>query len=203
MTDSSNGIVRQPEMKLEDVRNARNGNKCSGRGRETAAGRGYNTERLARTVLDKDGVFLSWSADTWYDNFVTVDELTFLVECKSCVYQYPSETYGRFRIWRTHHRKLVAESAEGSPRGRVPLYFFVVYRVVDGIEREVGKVVAPVKLIDEALDNWTERTHQTMGTQQARDISWHLLFNRLNVSEKYLKSKETVDLTSTALETNQ
>jgi hypothetical protein len=77
------------------------------------------------------------------------------------------------------------------------LYFFVVYTVEDeGVEREVGKVVAPVGLVDEVLDGWREVNHPTMGTRSVRDISWSLLFNRLAVSQERLVREDAVDLTS-------
>ena len=80
------------------------------------------------------------------------------------------------------------------------LYFFVVYAVdEDGVEREVGKVVAPVELVDEVLDGWREIDHPSMGTRRVRDISWRLLFNRLGVSQEWLVREDAIDLTSSKL----
>ncbi len=194
MTDIPNTIVQHPEKKLEDVRETRAGNECDGRGRATAAGRGYNTERLAGAVLDTNGDFFSYTFEKWYDTFASNKDTYSHVECKSCVCRYPSGAYGRFRIWRHHHETLV-ETAAQSIDQKVYIYFFVVYDIEDGVEREVGKVVAPVNLVDQALDKWRQQTHKTMGTQQARDISWHLLLTRLGVSERRLRAEPTVDLT--------
>lgn len=199
MTEIFKTIVQYPEKKLEDVRESLTGNKCSGRGRETAAGRGYNTERLAGAVLATDGVFLSDSHENWYDTYAPGENTSSRIECKSCVYRYPSGAYGRFRIWRHHHLAFVADSEQFRSENRLWLYFFVVYEINDGIESEVGKVVAPVGLVDEAIDNWRKRDHPTMGEQRARDISWHLLLNRLGVSEDRLRAEATVDLTPNIL----
>ena len=52
---TSESVIQNPEIKLEDVRSRRNANSHTGRGTETAAGRGYNTERLANAVLSDRG----------------------------------------------------------------------------------------------------------------------------------------------------
>jgi len=187
-------LVQHSEKKLEDVRNSLAGNECDGRGRSTAAGRGYNTERLAGAVLGVDGNFIAYTDRSWYDTFALNENVSPRVECKSCVYRYPSGGYGRFRIWQQHHHTLLGWDLR-TPDERVYLYFFVVYEVENGIEREVGKVVAPVNLVDKVLDKWKERTHQTMGTRHVRDISWHLLLKRLGVSEHELRAEQIVDLT--------
>ncbi|WP_277542885.1 hypothetical protein [Haloarcula laminariae] len=190
----SKTIVQHPEKKLEDVRDVWDGNECDGRGRSTAAGRGYNTERLAGAVLDTEGDFFSYTSEDWYDTFASSKDMYTHAECKSCVNRYPSGAYGRFRIWRHHHETLVAKATQSTEQNCYP-YFLVVYDIQDDVEREVGKVVAPVSLVDQALDKWRQQTHGTMGTQQVRDISWHLLLKRLGVSEQRLRAESTVDLT--------
>ena len=199
MTDSSQPIVQHPETKLEDVREAWGGNECTGRGRSTAAGRGYNTERLARAVLDTDGGFVAYANRCWYDTFVNGENVYSRIECKSCVYRYPSGGYGQFRIWQHHHHRLFGQSQISSEEHFYG-YFFVVYEIESGIEKEVGKVLVPVDLVNQALDGWTTQTHQTMGTQKVRDISWHLLVNRLGISAQRLRVEPTVDLTRTESE---
>lgn len=63
----SNGDAKwvvHPDLTLGDVREHDSTNECSGRGSETAAARGYNTERLAaavfssKTIQDKQGVLV-------------------------------------------------------------------------------------------------------------------------------------------------
>jgi len=43
------------------------------------------------------------------------------------------------------------------------LYFFVVYTVEDSIEREVGKLVTTAGTVDDVIDEWTLRNHDSMG----------------------------------------
>ncbi|EMA66204.1 hypothetical protein C462_16266 [Halorubrum distributum JCM 13916] len=78
---------------------------------------------------------------------------------------------------------------------RTSVYFFVVYSVVDGIEKEVGKLIAPVEMVDDVLDNWILEDHVTMGEQENRQISWHLLLKRLGVSKERFKNEHIIDLT--------
>jgi hypothetical protein len=75
------------------------------------------------------------------------------------------------------------------------LYLFVVYTVEDEKPREVGKLTAPVTTIDAVLDKWQLQDHPTMGTQPARDISWHLLLKRLGVPKDAFVDQPIVDLT--------
>jgi hypothetical protein len=200
MTEPPENILNHPNIKLEDVRDTWEGNECLGRGRSTAAGRGYNTERLASAVIGLRCWFVVIPTEDWYDTGTEIDEeWSARVECKSCIYRYPSGAYGRFRIWKHNHDRLI-ETAKDWGSDTLFLYFFVVYTVEnDGVEREVGKVVAPVDLVDEVLDGWREMDHPTVGTRSVRDISWRLLFNRLGVSPSRLKSEDAVDLTSLML----
>jgi hypothetical protein len=39
------------------------------------------------------------------------------------------------------------------------------------VEKEVGKLIAPVEMVDDALDNWSCENHVTMGEQESRQIS--------------------------------
>jgi hypothetical protein len=52
-------------------------------------------------------------------------------------------------------------------------YFFVVYTVEDGVEKEVRKLLATVEQIVAVLDcaTWIKRNHESMGEQRAKDIS--------------------------------
>jgi len=71
----------------------------------------------------------------------------------------------------------------------------VVYSVVDGIEREVGKLIAPAEMVDGILDNWILEDHITMGEQENRQISWHLLLKRLGIPKERFKDEHIIDLT--------
>jgi hypothetical protein len=191
---TADSIVRRPDLKLEDVRHRWKANTYTGRGTETAAGRGYNTERLAKAVLNEDKLFyLSSVKDSWFDTFVSGAQNYVRVECKSCVYRYPSGPFGRFRIWRKNHNEIVQQGRSDS---RQHLYFFVVYDIEDGIETEVGKLVVPVQEVDRILDSWSTRDHPSMGEKQARDISWNLLLKRLGVSRETFRDENTLDLTT-------
>ncbi|MDB2286814.1 hypothetical protein PM038_16435 [Halorubrum ezzemoulense] len=195
---SPNPEVINPEMKLEDVRNGVNANTCEGHGRSTASGRGYNAERLVNAIFDESGTAFRGAIDSHIDTYVP-GEIGYDIEVKSCVARYQNNTnesgrYGQFRIWKHHHDELLAESSEyDSIR---PVYFFVVYSVIYGIEKEVGKLLVPAEVVDGALDNWSLENHVTMGEQKTRQISWHLLLRRLGVSADRFKSEDIIDLTN-------
>ena len=194
---SANPDVLNPEIKLEDVRNTITANSCEGYGRSTASGRGYNAERLANAVFDESGSMYRWSVKPYVDAYIR-GEIPYYVEVKSCVNRYQSSTeelgrYGQFRIWRPHHRRLVVTNSLYD--SKTSIYFFVVYSVVDGIEKEVGKLIAPVEMVDDVLDNWSSEDHVTMGEQETRQISWHLLLKRLGVSTERFKDEHLIDLT--------
>jgi hypothetical protein len=197
---SENPRIANPELRLEDVRGNRHANICHGRGRKTAAARGYNAELLANAVLGSYGRFLRYSDRPWVDTFVEadMDYSWYDVEVKSCVDRYQKQNgdqgrYGMFRIWKPHHDELL--EATGSSRiGKI--YFFIVYTVDDGIEKEVGKLIAPVRLVDSVLDNWSTQEHATMGVKKTRQISWRLLLKRLNVSKQRFEDTHIIDLTN-------
>ena len=194
---SPNPTVVNPEMKLEDVRTGVNANRCKGRGRSTASGRGYNAERLANAIFDESGIIYRRSVRPYVDAFVP-DEISYDVEVKSCVIRYQSSTkelgrYGQFRIWKPHHDRLLDENSHYD--SGMSVYFFVVYSVVNGIEKEVGKLIAPVEMVDDVLDSWILEDHVTMGEQKSRQISWHLLLKRLGVSTERFKNEHIIDLT--------
>lgn len=199
-TDEPHGVVCNPDVKLEDVRESDFGNVCSGRGGATAAGRGYNTEKLANAVLDIDQFFIPFSDESWYDVFIstrsTSDPSYCQTESKSCIYRYPSGGYGRFRIWKQNHDKLYAKSNEEYPDNVNYLYFFLVYKVKDGVEKEVGKLFVPVQKVHDAIDSWSERNHSSMGQQRARDISWRVLLSRLGLSVEEFEQADAIDLTT-------
>ncbi|MFC6752013.1 hypothetical protein [Halorubrum tibetense] len=194
---SPNPTVVNPEIKLEDVRKDVDGNSCEGRGRSTASGRGYNAERLANAIFHDLGLMIRWSVKSYVDAYIS-GEISYYVEVKSCVNRYQSKTgnlgrYGQFRIWKSHHDRLTVESSYSDLK--TAIYFFVVYSVTDGIEKEVGKLIAPVEMVDDVLDNWSSEDHVTMGEQKTRQISWHLLLKRLGVSTDRFKSEHIIDLT--------
>jgi len=81
-------------------------------------------------------------------------------------------------------------------------YFFVVYTVEDGLEKEVGKVITTVKQVDEAIGwtRWPERDHESMGKQSAKDVSWTALLDRLGLSESAFRDADVIDLTTREIE---
>lgn len=189
--------VVNPEMKLEDVRAGAKANTCEGHGRSTASGRGYNAERLANSIFNKSDVIFRSSLEPHVDAFAS-GEISYDIEVKSCVVRYQNSSkklgrYGQFRIWKPHHDQLLHTCCQYS--SREPIYLFVVYSVVDGIEMEVGKLIAPAEMIDDALDNWILEDHVTMGEQKTRQISWHLLLKRLGVPKDRFKNEHLIDLT--------
>jgi hypothetical protein len=201
MTDTStNDRVPHPEIKLEDVRESTDGNNCQGRGGETASSRGYNAELLAHAVLGNSGIFLRASLDPWVDTVTRpVEEFWYKIEVKSCVDRYEKRNgeqgrYGSFKLWKSHHDQLVQTIEEDFNES---IYFFVVYTVENGTEKEVGKLIAPVETVDDILDNWFVQDHVTMGPSKSRQISWRLLLKRLNVSRDQFESTDIVDLTET------
>ena len=188
--------VVNPEMKLEDVRSGVNANTCEGRGRSTASGRGYNAERLANAIFEKSDIIFRWSPEPYVDAFAS-GEISYDIEVKSCVVRYQNSSkklgrYGQFRIWKPHHDRLLHNGQYSLTES---IYLFVVYSVVDGIEKEVGKLIAPAEMIDDALDNWILEDHVTMGEQKTRQISWHLLLKRLGVPKDRFKNEHLIDLT--------
>jgi hypothetical protein len=147
-------------------------------------------------VLGEYGDFyLSGAKDNWFDTFISRDQDYVHVECKSCVYRYPSGPFGRFRIWRKNHTQMV-QQAECFPESSHYFYFFVVYDIEDGIETEVGKLVVRVQEVDRIIDSWSTRNHPSMGEEPARDISWNLLLKRLGVSRDTFRDENTLDLTT-------
>lgn len=199
-------LVVRPEMTLEYVQSKakyREFSTCSGRGKETAAVRGYNVERLAGAIFDFVAAPRGQSRKPWYDAFTMGDhDVALRIESKSCIYRYPSGSYGRFKIWKHHHDKIVEKAEERTrPKNRY-IYFFLVYDIVEGITEEVGKLAVPVRQIDDVLDRWTVRDHPTMGERRARDISWNLLLKRLGVPKSVFREQPIVDLTDGLPSTN-
>lgn len=185
--------IERPEVALEDVYG--DIPTCSGRGQDTAAVRGYNAERLANAVFSTLTKFHTYSDDPWYDTFaVGSEDVNTYIESKSCVYRYPSGPYGRFRIWKPYHEKFVS-TARSWYSDDPFLYFFCVYTVKHGVEREVGKLVVSAERVDEVLNSWSVRDHPTMGDQKARDISWHQLLKRLGVPKTAFTEQPIIDLT--------
>jgi len=198
----SNSIFHNPEIRLERVRYAGMGNTCDGRGRKTASSRGYNAERLASATLDEYRLYRNSGSDSWYDThiFQSSSSESIWVETKSCVQRYPSEQYGRFRIWKRNHDELVNRitdlSLNSSHAEPVAIYFFVVYSVRRGREMEIGKMAVPAEMVDSVLDRWSIMNHSSMGISEYRDISWNHLLTQLEVSREEFKSANAIDLTS-------
>jgi hypothetical protein len=198
MNNNDLSVFKRPGLKLEYVRQKSEGNFCNGRGKGTAAGRGYNAERLAGAVFGPYRIFSTVSPDSWYDNFShrPSDEIYIRAEVKSCVYRYPSGRYGEFRIWKQNHDKFVKTARNWSGDRTRFIYFFVVYTVDHGLEREVGKLAVPADQVDQALDNWTLQHHSSMGDIKDRKISWHHLLKKLNVSQCQFEEEDAIDLTT-------
>jgi len=191
MSESSDSVVEHPDVRLEDVRKNMHGNECTGRGGRTAAPRGYNAERPAEAVLNARRWFFSTHLGEEFDNYIIESKLR--VECKSCVNRYPTGPYGRFRIWWNNHKKLLSIAEYSSPDSC--LYFFVVYTVEEDIEKEIGKPIVPVRQVDEIIDRWTVRDHDSVGKEPARDISWNALLGSLGISHERFKTENIIDLT--------
>jgi hypothetical protein len=197
---SENPRFGDPEIKLEDVRRGIGTNTCYGRGRKTAAARGYNAERLAYAVLDGHGVFIRVSQKSWIDTIAepNMNQPGYNVEAKCCVDRYQKQDggqgrYGMFKIWKPHHDKLLNDTKLAVAD---PIYFFVVYTVKSRVEKEVGKLIAPAEMIDSVLDNWSSEEHVTMGAKKSRNISWRLLLKRLGVSRQRFQEANMIDLTN-------
>lgn len=195
--DCDESVVSDASVRLEDCRGKYDANKTQGRGPGTAAGRGYNAERLVTEVLRGNKEYTRWSEEPWCDNFTYDSGEFYRVEAKSCVEQYPSGGPGRFRFWGHNHAEF-RSAAEWWPGDRMYfLYFFVVYTIENGKEKEVGKLIATVAQMNEILnpERWPEREHETMETQPAKDLSWTCLLHRINVSEQEFRNAEIIDLT--------
>lgn len=195
--------IPNPEFRLETIRKNPSANQCGGRGRSTAASRGYNAERLASAVLDPESSIDNFSNENLYD--VYIDESlsphadSIYVECKSCVYRYPSGGYGRFRIWEDNHLEFLNKK-ESSSDEHIFAYFFVVYTIENGVEQEVGKVLVPALHVDHVIDWWSYIEHDSMGETWVRDISWHHLFEKLCVTPEELVEKDAINLMSILFE---
>lgn len=191
-------LVEKPNLTLEEFEASDRFDfltSCTGRGRETAAVRGYNIEKFATTVFSEEFKYFTSSSESWYDTFTTGShDVGLRIESKSCVYRYPSGPYGRFRIWGKHHDTINDES-QRSLIDTQYVYFFLVYKSTSEGVREVGKLVAPVEKVDKVLDKWVTRDHPTMGESRVQDISWYQLLKRLEVSKSIFRDQPIVDLT--------
>jgi hypothetical protein len=149
-------------------------------------------------VIDQTDSFYSISTGSWHDDYAkTDDESVYWTESKSCVDRYRTAAgeegrYGQLRIWKHNHDQIVQRDAHYSDDTHI--YFIVVYTVEDGIEKEVGKLVAPVQMVDDVLNTWSSGNHVTMGEKKNRKISWRLLFKRLGVSRERFENELIIDL---------
>lgn len=192
--------ILNPEVRLEDVRWRDRSNTCDGRGRGTASSRGYNAERLAHVVMNPRREFRSVSFDSFYDDYaMPTEELSYKTEVKSCVDRYETASgeegrYGQFRIWKHHHDQLVEEHERLVDYGERGVYFFVVYTVKYDMEKEIGKLVVPVDVVDDVLNTWSSGDHVTMGSKKNRQISWRLLLKKLGVSRDRFETAPIISL---------
>jgi hypothetical protein len=67
---------------------------------------------------------------------------------------------------------------------------------------KIGKVIATVKQVDEAIGwtRWPEHDHESMGKQSAKDVSWTALLDRLGLSESAFRDADIIDLTAREIE---
>jgi hypothetical protein len=196
MTNSWTGIVVRPTLKLQDVRHEWQGNECYGRGRGTAAPRGYNAELLAKSLIGEHRLFYKNAPESWFDNCVSHPSgVRCYIEVKTAITQYPSGGDGRFRIWSKHHSGLTAGAEVYDETRRLYVYLFLVYRVKSGIEREIGKVVVPAEQVDRQIDSWNFIDHDSMDDCLTWHISWRDLIRSLGVTLDEFRSQPTVDLT--------
>jgi hypothetical protein len=199
MTNSWTGIVVRPTLKLQDARHERSGNECYGRGRGTAAARGYNAELLSAPLVGKDYFFSKWSPGPWVDICEPHPSgVLCYIEVKTAVEQFPSGGAGRFRIWMPNHTRLLTHRRSHRETKGLYLYLFLVYTVKSGVEREIGKVVVPAESVDAQIDSWNRINHVTMGEVLTYTVSWRKLINSLGVSITEFTSQPTVDLTESS-----
>ena len=78
--------------------------------------------------------------------------------------------------------------------GQEGIYFFVVYTVEHSIEKEIGKLVSPVEMVDDVLNTWLVSDHVTMGSKKNRQISWRLLLKKLGVSRERFENEAIINL---------
>lgn len=196
-------VFETPGVTLGMIRAKDDANSYEGRGQETAAGRGYNAERLARGVLASESLYSLDSTESWYDSHVPAEgDKEYWVEAKSCIKRYPSSGYGRFRIWKRNHDTFVEEAESRCDDNVIFLYFFVVYTIERGRAKEVGKLAAPLSAVDAVLNSWSRRDHYSMGRAAARDISWRVLLRELGVPRKQFEQADATDLTLRYSNTN-
>jgi hypothetical protein len=171
------------DFRLEDL-SVEDANSPTGRGRETAAPRGYDAERVARIIDDGERVSASWfdvQYDNWYHN---------LLECKTCISEYKNGQTGRFKLWKKHHEKLLGASNQYPDT--FSNYQFLIYTIFDDSVREVGKLrVCPI-VIEALIDDWHQEHHETMGVAYAKQLSWTRLLSALELDIEVLRQNEVV-----------
>lgn len=194
-TDDTEPLIQHPDIKLEYVRYWEPGNNCDGRGKKSASARGYNAERLAHASLNECIPWIPYSDDSCYDTIALTDDSLAWVETKSCINRYPSGQYGRFRIWKRNHNALI-DKVNYYSSDPFAVYYFVVYRIEHGLDKEVGKMIVLLDAIDSLIDSWSVIDHSTMGKCMYKDISWNHLLTQLDISRDEFKSADAIDLTS-------
>jgi hypothetical protein len=171
---------RFEDLSAEDANNPR------GRGRETAAPRGYDFERLISKINDGTRVSAPWFDVQWG----TYTHRHCLSECKVCISEYDNGQTGRFRLWQKHHEKLL-----GAPNhypNTFARYSFVIYTICEGRLREIGKIRVPPVIIESLVDNWHQEHHDTMGLEYTTQLSWTHLVSALDLDIGAFRRNEVV-----------
>ncbi|WP_418284178.1 hypothetical protein [Halorubrum sp. DTA46] len=182
------GIGQQPHFRLEDLP-PDIANNPSGRGPDTAAGRGYDVEHVLEYVIDGARISRYRSRDAVVrddDSRWGSDEHTVDIEAKSCINWYPSGSAGTFRIWERNHWVLST-----TPEA---YYFLLVYRVdASGAAIEIGKIMTPIERIDAIIDEgWTTYDSSQRSGRQYIDLPWPRVLSALDVSIELLREWELV-----------
>lgn len=166
-----------------------------GRGSGTAAGRGYDFQRVAGGLLSQRGSFSFYDNNGWYDVFGKAsEEVSFRAESKSCINEYPNGQYGRYEIWKHNHDQLVEHAFKGWHSS--PVYVFFTYSASDDqLAHEIGKVVVPAPYIERVINSWHTVDQDSMNGKKRRQISWRLMLKRLGVSVEEFRQKNTVVVT--------
>lgn len=175
-------------FRFEDL-SAEDANNPTGRGRETAAGRGYDFERVISKINHGTRVSAPWFDVQWERN----TGRHYLSECKACISEYKNGQTGRFRLWKKHHEKLVG--ARNHYPSTSTHYHFVIYTICDGHVREIGKFRVSSIIIESLIDNWYLEDHDSMGLEYTTQLSWTYLVSALDLDIGAFRRDEVVTAT--------